>query len=149
MTARHPPGRGGSGAAEFDCRGLLVGARVHGGGGLSLGGERRLKLVEPDGRVLGPGEIGHLCIRGHVTSGYYQDDAVNRESFEADGYLKTGDLCSVDADSRVRYHGRIKDLLKVGGVNVSPVEIESALLKHPSVRQAHVFGQPHVPVTRP
>lgn len=101
------------------------------------------RVIDPDsGRVLGPGEIGHLCVRGHVTSGYYHDDAVNREAFDEEGYLRTGDLCSVDSDGRVRYRGRLKELIKVGGINVAPVEIESALMRHPAVRQAHVVGLP-------
>lgn len=101
------------------------------------------KVVDPEsGRRLNPGEVGHLCVRGHVTSGYFRDEALNRESFDAEGYLLTGDLCSVDADNRVRYQGRLKELIKTGGINVSPVEIESALMRHPGVREAHVIGYP-------
>lgn len=101
------------------------------------------KVVDPDsGRRLEPGEVGHMCVRGHVTSGYFRDDAVNREAFDSEGFLLTGDLCSVDAENRVRYQGRLKELIKTGGINVSPVEIESALMRHPAVRQAHVIGYP-------
>ena len=101
------------------------------------------KVVDPEsGARLAPGEVGHICMRGHVTSGYFRDDALNRETFDSEGFLLTGDLCSVDADNRVRYQGRLKELIKTGGINVSPVEIESALLRHPGVRQAHVVGYP-------
>ncbi|GAC1574302.1 MAG: AMP-binding protein [Candidatus Dormibacteria bacterium] len=101
------------------------------------------KVVDPEsGGRLEPGQVGHMCLRGHVTSGYFDDDAVNRGAFDDEGFLLTGDLCSVDGDSRVRYHGRIKELIKTGGINVSPVDIESALMRHPAVRQAHVVGCP-------
>ena len=100
-----------------------------------------VRVVDPEtGAALAPGEVGHLLVRGRVTSGYFHDDAVNREAFDPDGFLRTGDLCSVDDDSRVRYSGRLKDLIKVGGINVSPVEVESALMRHARVRQAHVIG---------
>ncbi len=61
---------------------------------------------------------------------------------DADGWLHTGDLCSVDADGRISYFGRIKDMLKVGGENVAPAEIESYLSKHPAVELVQVIGVP-------
>ena len=59
-----------------------------------------------------------------------------------DGFVHTGDLCSRDGDGRIRFHGRLKDMLKVGGENVAAVEIESYLATHPAVKLAQVVGVP-------
>lgn len=61
---------------------------------------------------------------------------------DADGWLRTGDLGSLDLDGRISYHGRLKDMLKVGGENVAAVEIESYLGTHPAVKIAQVVSAP-------
>ena len=73
--------------------------------------------------------------------GYYKDPAKTAEAM-GDGWLRTGDLCSLDADGRIRYHGRLKDMLKVGGENVAAIEIESFLGNHPAVKVVQVVGAP-------
>ncbi len=102
-----------------------------------------LRIAGTDtGETLGPGEKGEMLIRsGAIFSGYYKDPAKTAEALR-DGWLHTGDLCSIDADGQVRFHGRVKDMLKVGGENVAAVEIESFLMSHPAVKLAQVIGVP-------
>ena len=76
-----------------------------------------------------------------VRDGYYKSPEKNAESFH-DGWFRTGDLCSLDARGAIRFHGRLKDMLKVGGENVAALEIESHLARHPAVRLAQVIGIP-------
>jgi len=102
-----------------------------------------VKIVDPDtGEARGTGERGEIWIRGYcVFDGYYKADDKNAEAFSGD-WFRTGDLCSVDAENRIAFHGRIKDMLKVGGENVAAVEIESFLSAHPAIKLAQVIGVP-------
>jgi acyl-CoA synthetase (AMP-forming)/AMP-acid ligase II len=63
-------------------------------------------------------------------------------AFSADGWFRTGDLCAIDDAGRVSFHGRLKELIKVGGENVSPLELESFLEQHPEVMVAQTVGMP-------
>ena len=108
--------------------------------GRLLPGFEALVLDPETGAPLPPGETGALLIRGRVTSGYFRDQERSAEAFARPGWFDTGDLGSVDADGRLRYAGRAKEMLKVGGINVSPVSVEEVLLGFPGVRQAHVVG---------
>ena len=100
-------------------------------------------IVDPDTLdVLPPNTRGEIWVRGYcLFEGYYKSPEKNAESL-VDGWLRTGDLCSLDEDNRITYHGRIKDMLKVGGENVAAVEIESFLATHPAVKLAQVVGVP-------
>ena len=90
-----------------------------------------------------PGERGELCIRGYcLFEGYYKSPEKNAEAFDAEGWFHTGDLGSIDADGRIAYLGRTKDMLKVGGENVAAVEIEGYLQTHPAVLLAQVVSAP-------
>ncbi len=102
-----------------------------------------VKIVDPDTcKELPVGEKGEIWVRGYALfDGYYKSPEKNAESF-VDGWFRTGDLCSVDDKGRIVYHGRIKDMLKVGGENVAAVEIESFLATHPAVKLAQVIGVP-------
>ncbi len=102
-----------------------------------------VKIADPESLAALPiGERGEIWLRGDcVFKGYYKSPAKNAESF-VDGWLRTGDLGSLDEEGRIRYHGRIKDMLKVGGENVAAVEIESFLATHPAVKLAVVIGVP-------
>jgi fatty-acyl-CoA synthase len=93
-------------------------------------------------RPLPPGEIGELAVSGHVTPGYYKAPELDAEAFDKDGYFLTGDLGSIEADRRIRFRGRLKEMIKTGGVNVAPLEVEQVLLQHPDIVQAHVVGVP-------
>ncbi len=87
------------------------------------------------GKHLEVGEQGELLLRGPtVFKGYFADPENTQVALDDDGWLHTGDVCSLDADGRIIYHGRDKDMLKVGGENVGALEIESALARHPAVK---------------
>jgi acyl-CoA synthetase (AMP-forming)/AMP-acid ligase II len=75
-------------------------------------------------------------------AGYYGDPEATAASFDAEGWFHTGDRCSLDADGLLSFHGRIKDMLKVGGENVGALEVESFLASHPAVSLAQVVGVP-------
>jgi fatty-acyl-CoA synthase len=93
-------------------------------------------------RPLPAGEIGELAVRGYVTPGYFRAPELDAEAFDRDGYFLTGDLGSIEADGRVRFRGRLKEMIKTGGINVAPLEIEQVLLQYPDTVQAHVVGVP-------
>jgi fatty-acyl-CoA synthase len=102
-----------------------------------------IRVVDPEsGRTLGPGEVGEFRVKGHVTRGYYNDAAQTRAAFDADGYFVTGDLGNIGADGRLRFRGRLKELIKTAGMNVAPLEVEAVLLSHAAVKQAYVVGVP-------
>ena len=86
------------------------------------------------------GEKGEIILKGYsVFDGYYKAPEKNEESF-IDGWFRTGDLGLIDSEGHIEFHGRIKDMLKVGGENVAVIEIESLLSTHPAVNIAQVIG---------
>jgi len=102
----------------------------------------RLRIVDPEtGRVLPAGETGLVEVGGHVTPGYAGATAAhNAAAFTADGYFRTGDLGFLDAQGDFRFVGRDAEIIKRGGINVSPAEVESLLLQYPGVAEAAVVG---------
>jgi fatty-acyl-CoA synthase len=86
--------------------------------------------------------IGQLAVSGYVMPGYFNAPELNAEAFDRDGYFLTGDLGSIGSDGRIRFRGRLKEMIKTGGVNVAPLEVEQILLQHPDVIEAHVVGVP-------
>jgi fatty-acyl-CoA synthase len=104
----------------------------------------RIRIVDPDtGRVLPPGEAGAIEIAGHITPGYCGASAEhNATAFTADGYFRTGDLALLDDAGNFRFVARGSDIIKRAGINVSPAEIETLLLRHRAVVQAAVVGAP-------
>jgi acyl-CoA synthetase (AMP-forming)/AMP-acid ligase II len=95
------------------------------------------------GAILRPGERGEIQLRGTTLfSGYYNGVAQTAEAMTKDGWLRTGDIGTLDADGRLSYVGRLKDMLRVGGENVAAAEIESYLLTHPAIKLAQVIGVP-------
>jgi acyl-CoA synthetase (AMP-forming)/AMP-acid ligase II len=96
-----------------------------------------------DGMELRVADDGELLVRGYnVMKGYLDDPVATAEAVDADGWLHTGDLATIDDESRVRIVGRKKDMFIVGGINGYPAEIEGFLLEHPAVAQAAVIGVP-------
>jgi acyl-CoA synthetase (AMP-forming)/AMP-acid ligase II/acyl carrier protein len=96
-----------------------------------------------DGSLLGPGETGEIVFRGPaLTSGYLDDEEANSAAF-VDGWFRTGDLGSIDAEGFLKVSGRIKEFINRGGEKISPYEIEQALLRHTCVREAAAFAVPH------
>ncbi len=98
------------------------------------------KLVGLDGLEVPRGEIGNLHLKGASNAiGYHRDRAKSRATFAGEWTI-TGDQFRIDDEGRFVYCGRADDLLKVGGVFVSPVEVENCLLTHPRVREVAVVG---------
>jgi len=101
-----------------------------------------LAVLDEQGRPLAPGEVGHLVARGdNVTPGYL-DEPAETAAILHDGWLWTGDLAECDADGFFFHRGRSKEILKIGGHRVSPVEIEQVVAEHPDVAEAAVIGRP-------
>ena len=103
-----------------------------------------VKVVDTvTGRTLPCGEPGEICARGYqVMTGYLDMPDATAETIDADGWLHTGDLGTMDERGFVRITGRIKDMIIRGGENIYPREIEAALLEHPAVAGAVVVGLP-------
>jgi benzoate-CoA ligase family protein len=98
------------------------------------------KIVDEFENEVAPGEIGTLWIKGGSNAmGYHRDRAKSRDTFRG-AWTVTGDQFRIDEEGRFVYCGRADDLLKVGGVYVSPVEVENCLLTHPNVREAAIVG---------
>ncbi len=101
-----------------------------------------VRIVGPDGREAPPGAHGEIAIRGYgIIDGYYKDREKTAEALKG-GWLHTGDIGSVDEAGHVMFHGRTKDMLKVGGENVAALEIEALVGSHPDVKLCQVVGCP-------
>jgi len=99
--------------------------------------------VACDGVEIRIADEGEVLVRGYtVMQGYLDDPAATAEAIDADGWLHTGDLGTLDDAGRLRIVGRKKDMFIVGGFNAYPAEIEGFLLEHPAVAQAAVIGVP-------
>jgi long-chain acyl-CoA synthetase len=116
--------------------------RKVGSPGTAFGNEA--KVIDPEtGREQPRGVPGELMIRGdNVMTGYYKDPENTAKALEPDGWLHSGDLGYMDEDGFVFVTGRIKELIIKGGENISPREIDEALLKHPAVLEAAAVGIP-------
>lgn len=113
-------------------------------GRISFGVEAR--VVDPETMEPMPwdGESsGELQCRGNWIAADYYDDARSGESFTDDGWLKTGDVATVDERGRIRLVDRTKDLIKSGGEWISSVELENEIMAHPQVAEAAVIGVTH------
>ncbi|MDX6741463.1 class I adenylate-forming enzyme family protein [Actinocorallia sp. A-T 12471] len=101
-----------------------------------------LRVVDPvTGEVLPTGEVGELAVKGATLMLRYLGKEP-AECFDADGWFRTGDTGSVDADEQVHWSGRRTEMIKTGGANVAPAEIETQLRAHPGVRVARVLALP-------
>ena len=111
-----------------------------------LAPEYQARVTRPDGSDASPGEDGELRVRGvrglSVFAEYLLDDTATAAAFDDGGYFLTGDLVTVLPGGDVRFAGRGKDMLKVGGENVAAGEIERVLVEVPGVTQAAVVGRP-------
>ena len=103
-----------------------------------------VKIIDPTSHaVVAPGETGELCTRGYsVMHGYWDDEAKTAEAVDAEGWMHTGDLATMDADGYVNIVGRMKDMVIRGGENVYPREVEEFLYRHPKVQDVQVVGVP-------
>ena len=100
------------------------------------------KVIDPDtGDRLADGEIGEFCVRGRgLMAGIYKRE--REENFDGDGWYHTGDRGYIEA-GRIYFRGRYSEMLKCGGANVAPAEVEQALLTFPDVAEAYVVGIAH------
>jgi fatty-acyl-CoA synthase len=103
----------------------------------------RVRIVDPQsGAVLRPGEQGEIAVKGlTLMRGYYK--VAPEATFDADGYFHSQDGGSLDEQGFLYWQGRLSNIIKTGGANVSPVEIEESLLSYPDMRAAIAFGAPH------
>ena len=113
------------------------------GSGYALPGYE-FKVIGPEtGGSLPPGTAGELCVRGYaVMQGYYKKPVETAETIDAEGWLHTGDMATLREDGYMRFFGRYKDMLKVGGENVDPMEVEAFLQDHAAIARAQVVGVP-------
>lgn len=95
------------------------------------------------GEPLPPEQVGEIRVKGPLFLAYYQDAEKTRESYDEHGFFRTGDLGMVDAAGRLYYRGRLKEMVKSGGINIAPAEVEETLMRYPGVRSAYVIGVPH------
>jgi benzoate-CoA ligase len=98
-------------------------------------------VVDDDGRPVPAGEIGNLRVRGDSIMAYYWNQHEKTKQTLFGDWIQTGDKYYVDEDGYFFYCGRADDMLKVGGIWVSPVEVEATLIKHPAVLESAVVGQ--------
>jgi fatty-acyl-CoA synthase len=107
--------------------------------------ETEIRIIDlSTGKTLPDGKEGEICVRGwNVMRGYYKKPEETARAIDPQGWLHTGDLGLIDPKTRyLKFTGRFKDMLRVGGENVSAMEVESFLLTHPKVKQAQVIGVP-------
>jgi benzoate-CoA ligase len=115
------------GSVRFGCSGQVVDGY-------------QVRVVGDDGHVVAPGEIGNLQVCGPTTAtGYWRNREKSLATFQGE-WTVTGDKYVVDAEGWLTYSGRADDMLKVGGIYVSPIEVEEALASHPDVLEAAVVG---------
>ena len=103
-----------------------------------------IKIVDPDtGQTLPTGTKGEYCTRGyHVMHEYFEMPEATAETIDQDGWLHTGDICSMDERGYCKVEGRLKDMIIRGGENIYPREIEALLFQHPTVGEVAVVGLP-------
>jgi fatty-acyl-CoA synthase len=103
-----------------------------------------IKIADPvTGETAALGQAGELLVRGHlVMKGYYNLPEKTTEAIDAEGWLHTGDLATMNEAGYVNIVGRVKDMIIRGGENIYPAEIEAFLVRHPKVADAQVVGIP-------
>jgi acyl-CoA synthetase (AMP-forming)/AMP-acid ligase II len=115
--------------------------RKPGSVGVAAGPE--VAIMGEDGSLLAAGEIGEIVIRGpNVTAGYENNPKANADGF-LNGWFRTGDQGTKDAEGYISLTGRLKEIINRGGEKVSPREVDEILMDHPAVAQVVCFGMPH------
>ncbi|KAJ2704621.1 hypothetical protein FB645_003118 [Coemansia sp. IMI 203386] len=99
------------------------------------------KVLDSDGRVLGPDTVGELCFRGpNIMLGYLNNPEETQRAIDEDGFFHTGDIGYIDQNQFVFITDRKKELIKYNGFQVAPAELEGILMQHPEVRDCAVVG---------
>ncbi|WP_370143822.1 AMP-binding protein [Bradyrhizobium sp. USDA 328] len=100
-----------------------------------------VKVVDLEGKIVKRGERGELCTRGYsVMLGYWEEKEKTADVLDANGWMHTGDLATIDDEGYCNIVGRIKDLVIRGGENLYPREIEEFLYRHPKIQDVQIFG---------
>lgn len=103
----------------------------------------RLRIADQQtGELLGPGAVGEIEVTGYLARGYLGDTTGASAAFGEDGWFRTGDLGFLDEDGALHFSSRATEMIKTGGINVAPREVEEFLAMHPSVRNTAVVGVP-------
>jgi acyl-CoA synthetase (AMP-forming)/AMP-acid ligase II len=101
------------------------------------------RIVDPHGDPVPPGTVGEYQCRGpNLFMGYYGQDDATAQALTADGYYRTGDLMVLSPEGYVTWTGRTKDIIRRGGLQIDPIEIEAMLSRHPRIATVAVVGQP-------
>ena len=109
--------------------------------GVAAGPE--VAIMDQQGSLLPADAVGEIVIRGiNVTPGYENNPKANAENF-TNGWFRTGDQGSMDADGYLTISGRLKEIINRGGEKISPREVDDVLMEHPAVRQVVTFAMPH------
>src|SRR5207253_9917690 len=103
-----------------------------------------IRVVDPaSGLDQPPGVPGEILVRSYMTmQGYYGKPAETAQALDREGWLHSGDVGIMRSDCHLRFMGRYKDMLKIGGENVDPMEVEAFLMSHPAIAVAAVVGLP-------
>ena len=110
---------------------------------LEAAGTTHLSIVDENGKDCAAGVQGEVWISGkHVMLEYWNRPDATAETITSDGWLRTGDVASVDEEGFIYIQDRIKDMIISGSENVYPAEIENIILTHPAVTEVAVIGQP-------
>jgi acyl-CoA synthetase (AMP-forming)/AMP-acid ligase II len=116
-------------------------ARKPGTVGVAAGPE--VAIMDAAGRLLAPGATGEIVIRGeNVTPGYENNPKANAEAF-TNGWFRTGDQGTMDAEGYLTITGRLKEIINRGGEKISPREVDEVLMDHPAIQQVVTFAVPH------
>ena len=100
-----------------------------------------VRIADPEsGAELGPGEVGEIEVRGYLAAGYLGDETGAGAAFGADGWFRSGDLGSLDPEGALHFASRANEMIKTGGINVAPREVEEFLRLHPGVAATAVVG---------
>ena len=111
--------------------------------GPPLPGQELRFIEESTGEIAPPGTPGLVEVRGYTTLGYSGTSAAQKsKAFTVDGFYRTGDMGLLNADGDFVFVGRVSEMIKRAGINVSPAEVEAVLRRHPSVKDAAVVGLP-------
>lgn len=103
-----------------------------------------ISIVDPvSKRELAQGQWGEIRFRGvNAFAGYYNDPEATAATIDREGWVSTADLGVIDAQGNLRFIGRLKEILKVGGENVAPAEVEAYLSTHPAIKMVQIVGRP-------
>jgi non-ribosomal peptide synthetase component E (peptide arylation enzyme) len=101
------------------------------------------RIVDPQGNPVPLGTVGEYQCRGpNMFMGYYGQDDLTAQAVTPDGFYRSGDLMVLSGDGYVSWTGRTKDIIRRGGLQIDPIEIEGMLARHPQIATVAVVGQP-------